>query len=63
MEIRYGLILLAALALSSCSRELDLAHKYDNTESSKPFTEDTPGTGKPDADLQFTEVGGVLISP
>ena len=65
MEIRYGLILLAALALSSCSRELDLAHKYDNTESSKPFTEDTQvpeGPEGPDTDMQFTEVGGILLS-
>ena len=55
MEIRYTLILLAVLTMASCSRELDLAHKYDNTESSKPYMSDGD-------DLTFTEVGGVLVS-
>ena len=62
MEIRYSLILLAVMAMVSCSRDLDLAHRYDNTESSKPFIEDQTGDETPDDDIPLTEVGGVLIS-
>lgn len=58
MEIRFGLILFVALALSSCSRELDLAHRYDNTESGKPFFDEV----MEGEEHTFTEVGGVLLS-
>lgn len=47
---------IAAICLCSCSRELDLAHKYDNADSSRPFEEEGINTD------DYTDYGDFLMS-
>lgn len=59
MEInRIGVLLfLCTSLLGSCNRELDLEHRYDNSQSSKPFEEE-----KPEDELEYTDKGLYSIS-
>jgi len=43
----------------SCSRKLDLANRYDNSESSKPFNGTQPSG---DDDVEYLDMGQYLIS-
>ncbi|MGM9734824.1 MAG: hypothetical protein ACI3ZL_00250 [Candidatus Cryptobacteroides sp.] len=55
--IRTAALLACLGCLVSCSRELDLAHRYDNTESSKPFEGEEPSE-----DVGYIDMGQYLIS-
>ncbi|MGN1211904.1 MAG: sialidase family protein [Candidatus Cryptobacteroides sp.] len=61
----FAIIIGVALVLS-CTRELDLAHKYDNTESSRPWTDDEEeepsNPSDPGESLDFTDCGSYMIS-
>lgn len=62
MEIRTIFLLLGAILASSCERSLNLATRYDNTESSKPYQSEEENPD-PDIDtLDFTDMGDFLLS-
>lgn len=58
MEIKRIVLIVFTVLLISCERTLDLAHKYDNTESSQE--KETPA--EPTDDLKYTEKGIFLVS-
>lgn len=66
MEIRTFALICTVILLASCDRELDLAHRYDNSHSSLPYTEDTPAEDTPvtppTEELIFTDMGSYEIS-